>query len=66
MFCELPANTAVRYILTLLPQRNPLYGACVPTRTMLRQLNSDADYEAEIVLILTRNLLMMSCRDSLN
>ncbi len=34
---------------TLLPQRNPLYDACVPTHAMLRQLNSDADYEAEIV-----------------
>ncbi len=48
MFCELPANTAVRYILTLLPQRNPLYDACVSTRTMLRQLNSDTYYEAEV------------------
>ena len=45
-------------IFDYLPQRNPLYNACVPTRTMLCQLNSDADYEAEIVYLLTQNLLM--------
>ncbi len=52
-------NTTHAEVSSLFLQRNTVYDAWVLTRTMLRQLNSDADYAAENVWGIIIDLMLL-------